>query len=192
MTPSGMPPGLLRACNRWTISCGSRTENRDAGPRPVRRWSARSCPGSVAESGRECRSPPGRRLGGSRHNNSRWPSSRGTRPRPPPRESLAAMRDDDLLESRRKPSKSCSAARSPRCRADAIYPVGMRGHEQDARALDHAPQAREMLSCPGQGATFGRASRAAQNLIIALRVSVTLLVTPTQLPLARWNAAYCS
>jgi len=59
-------------------------------------------------------------------------------------------------------------------------------------ALDHAPKAREMCSCPGQGATFGRASRAAQNLIIALRVSVTLLVTPTQLPLARWNAAYCS
>jgi hypothetical protein len=34
--------------------------------------------------------------------------------------------------------------------------------------------------------------RAAQNLIIVLRVSVTLLVTPTGPPLARWNAAYCS
>jgi hypothetical protein len=31
-----------------------------------------------------------------------------------------------------------------------------------------------------------------QNLIIVLRVSVTLLVMPTGPPLARWNAAYCS
>jgi hypothetical protein len=31
-----------------------------------------------------------------------------------------------------------------------------------------------------------------KNLIIVLRVSVTLLVMPTGPPLARWNAAYCS
>jgi hypothetical protein len=36
------------------------------------------------------------------------------------------------------------------------------------------------------------ARRVAQNLIIVLRVSVTLLVTPAGPPLARWNAAYCS
>src|SRR6516165_7202950 len=34
--------------------------------------------------------------------------------------------------------------------------------------------------------------RDAQNLIMVLRVIVTLLVTPTGPPLARWNAAYCS
>jgi hypothetical protein len=41
-----------------------------------------------------------------------------------------------------------------------------------------------MRSLPGQGAMPGPCEPA-QYLIIVLRVNVTLLVTPTQLPLAR-------
>ena len=49
-----------------------------------------------------------------------------------------------------------------------------------------------VVSEPGGDYPSGWARRAAQNLIIVLRVIVTLLVTPTGPPLARWNAAYCS
>jgi len=44
----------------------------------------------------------------------------------------------------------------------------------------------------GEVAGIAPGEYSAQNLIIVVRVIVTLLVTPAGPPFAKWNAAYCS